>query len=102
VNDWIVLTKENMLAAVMVASGFLIWWSVKFLAREVIIPGRNACLAHLKNTDRCMRAMTKTIVRIHERLHRIEARLPGNIAGTSDYADDDSDEPPETFVEESL
>ena len=73
--DWIVLTKENMLAAVMVASGFLIWWSVKFLAREVIIPGRNACLAHLKNTDRCMRAMTKTIVRIHERLQRIEARV---------------------------
>jgi hypothetical protein len=75
VSDWIVLTKENMLAAVMVASGFLIWWSVKFLAREVIIPGRNACLAHLKNTDRCMRAMTKTIVRIHERLQRIEARV---------------------------
>ena len=74
-SDWIVLTKENMLAAVMVASGFLIWWSVKFLAREVIIPGRNACLAHLKNTDRCMRAMTKTIVRIHERLQRIEARV---------------------------
>ena len=74
-NDWIVLTKENMLAAVLVASGFLIWWSVKFLAREVIIPGRNACLAHLKNTDRCMRAMTKTIVRIHERLQRIEARV---------------------------
>jgi hypothetical protein len=65
VNDWIVLTKENMLAAVLVASGFLIWWSVKFLAREVIIPGRNACLAHLKNTDRCM----------HERLQRIEARV---------------------------
>jgi hypothetical protein len=75
VSDWIVLTKENMLAAVLVASGFLIWWSVKFLAREVIIPGRNACLAHLKNTDRCMRAMTKTIVRIHERLQRIEARV---------------------------
>ncbi len=74
-SDWIVLTKENMLAAVLVASGFLIWWSVKFLAREVIIPGRNACLAHLKNTDRCMRAMTKTIVRIHERLQRIEARV---------------------------
>jgi hypothetical protein len=32
VNDWIVLTEENMLAAVLVASGFLIWWSVKFLA----------------------------------------------------------------------
>ena len=64
-----------LLAAVLIASGFLIWWSVKFLAREVIIPGRNACLAHLKNTDRCMRAMTKTIVRIHERLQRIEARV---------------------------
>lgn len=97
-SEWIVLTKENMLAAVMVASGFLIWWSVKFLAREVIIPGRNACLAHLKNTDRCMRAMTKTIVRIHERLHRIEARLPGIVPGTPHALDEDSDEPPKTTL----
>jgi hypothetical protein len=75
-NDWMSLIQENMLAAVLVASGFVIWWTVKFLAREVIIPSRNACLAHLKNTDRCMRAMTKTLIRIHERLQRIESRLP--------------------------
>ena len=96
-SDWIVLTKENMLAAVLVASGFLIWWSVKFLAREVIIPGRNACLAHLKNTDRCMRAMTKTIVRIHERLQRIEARVSKRreISNSPDEmpAEDEEDEP---------
>ena len=96
-SDWIVLTKENMLAAVMVASGFLIWWSVKFLAREVIIPGRNACLAHLKNTDRCMRAMTKTIVRIHERLQRIEARVSKRreISESPDElpSEDEEDEP---------
>lgn len=96
-SDWIVLTKENMLAAVLVASGFLIWWSVKFLAREVIIPGRNACLAHLKNTDRCMRAMTKTIVRIHERLQRIEARVSKRreISESPDElpSEDEEDEP---------
>ena len=96
-SDWIVLTKENMLAAVLVASGFLIWWSVKFLAREVIIPRRNACLAHLKNTDRCMRAMTKTIVRIHERLQRIEARVSKRreISESPDElpSEDEEDEP---------
>lgn len=96
-NDWIVLTKENMLAAVLVASGFLIWWSVKFLAREVIIPGRNACLAHLKNTDRCMRAMTKTIVRIHERLQRIEAHVSKrrDLSESPDelYSEDEKEEP---------
>lgn len=97
-NDWIVLTKENMLAAILVASGFLIWWSVTFLAREVIIPSRNACLAHLKNTDRCMRAMTKTLIRIHERLHRIEARLPGTIAESCEHDEDDTDEPPNKYV----